>query len=48
MTTGLERLECILHPHIHATETLLTGLELHVHVTDRADLGAVQNFCDSA
>jgi hypothetical protein len=43
MTDGLERLECILHPRIHATETLLTGLELHFHVTDGLGFGSVQN-----
>jgi putative transposase len=33
---------------VQATETILTGLEFHVHATDGASFRSVQNFCESA
>lgn len=33
---------------IQATETVLTGLEVHFHATDGPAFRSVQNFCESA
>ncbi len=33
---------------LHATETLLTGLEVHFHAPDRPAFSTVQHFCESA
>jgi hypothetical protein len=33
---------------VQATETILSGLELHVHATDGPAFRSVQNVCESA